>query len=235
MERSYGTQYDASKTTKTVAAEFRAAVRAMVKAGTLPDAKYSVRYSAYTGGRSIDVSVTPTHDVQDWLNIDWLDAHARQPHRHHDIAMYSPFACAVIKTLEGMLGAHNHDGSDSQTDYYDVKFYACVQLRLDGAGTRLTESRRDAIATGQGDERVQPMSEATRAVVEAARAAVRRVVVKRETAGSLTYWTIAGAPVTPMLGADVELAKLAGEWFDGSAEAAAAARRCFPKALIAVK
>jgi hypothetical protein len=233
MERTYGKSYDKAKTAKEIAALVRGQIKADVKAGRLPDAKYSVRYSAYSMGRSIDVSIEPTANVADWINVRWADEQARNPHRWTETSQYSALATGVIKTLEAMLGAHNHDGSDSQTDYYDVKFYGSVQLRLGDATARVVESRRDAIATGQGDDLVQPMSPPTRAVVDAVRNAVRRVTMRPKTSGSTTYWTIEHT-ATRVLEADAETAARVADFFDTYDAAHTAARAAFPNALIAV-
>lgn len=233
MGRTYGKSYDKTTTAKEIAALVRGQIKAEVKAGRLPDAKYSVRYSAYSGGRSIDVSIEPTANLADWVSAKWADATARNPHRHIDLPMYSPFAVATIRTIEAMLGAHNHDGSDSQTDYYDVKFYGGVQLRLGDATQLATERARDAMATGQGDDVVQPVSAPTRAVLDAARAAVRKVTIKRNTAGTV-YWTIEASPMSHMIGGDLELTRQLNDWHDTDEAAATVARAAFPKALIAV-
>jgi hypothetical protein len=233
MGRTYGKSYDKAKTTKEIAALVRGQIKAEVKAGRLPNAKYSVRYSAYSMGRSIDVNIEPTADLADWVNVRWADEQARNPHRWTETSQYSALAIGTIKTLESMLGAHNHDGSDSQTDCYDVKFYGSVQLRLGDVTSTVVESRRDAIATGQGDELVQPMSPATRAIVDAVRHAVRRVTMRPKTSGSTTYWTIEHTAMQ-LLGADVELAARVADFFDTYDAAHTVARAAFPKALIAV-
>lgn len=233
MERTYGKSYDKTKTTKEIAALVRTQIKADVKAGRLPDAKYSVRYSAYSMGRSIDVSIEPTSCLADWVNVRWADEQARNPHRWTETSQYSALAVSTIRTLEAMLGAHNHDGCDSQTDHFDVKFYGSVQLRLGDATAQIVESRRDAIATGQGDEYVQPMSPATRAVVDAVRNAVRRVTMRPKKSGETTYWTIEHT-ATHMLGADAELASRVEDLFDTYDAAHTVARAAFPKALIAV-
>ncbi len=237
MERTYGKQYDQQKTVKEIAAEIRTTIKAEVKAGRLPPMKYSVRYQTFAGGRSIDINVEAVTVAQcmDLLDIRWLDAQARNPHRYYEGGQYSLYAQGILRTLEAMQGSHNHDGSDSQTDHFDVKFYGHAQLRFPtGTHERLVESRRDAIATGGGDELVQPMSDEARAVCSAAFDAVRKVTVKRNVSGTAVYWSLDASPVARMTMGDATRCKVAETWFDSSDEAAQAARAVFPKALIAV-
>ena len=59
-----------------------------------------------------------------------------------------------------MLGAYNHDGSDSMTDHFDVKFYGNVDI-----GDDLERDERDAI---RADETLLSLAAAVRANEEGA-------------------------------------------------------------------
>ena len=131
-ERAYGYLYDKDRQVKDDAASIRRTIRTMAKAGVLPaDWKYSVRYSSFAGGCAIDIAATsprPTYaadprpydttvynrDTGEWVfnRIDRMSREAR----------------AVEDALEELHAAHNHDGSDSMTDYFDVKFYGSVRV-----------------------------------------------------------------------------------------------------------
>ena len=66
-ERSYGTKYqefhtDANgervyRSAAEIAKAIRADIKAAVKAGELPKARYSVKSDSYTGGSSVDVTI----------------------------------------------------------------------------------------------------------------------------------------------------------------------------------
>jgi hypothetical protein len=110
-----------------VAKLIRADIKAAVKDGKLPKGpRYSVRTNRFSGGCSIDVNVT------NWVgdcrvkgsdprscttNVDFADTY-----------VYTAEADAAVKVLRSITGAYNRDNSDSQTDYYDVRFYSHVQI-----------------------------------------------------------------------------------------------------------
>ncbi len=144
--RWYGAKYDRSLSTPECAKRFRADVKAAILAGDLPKGlKLSVQCDSYSGGSSIDVRIKALPFAA--LNPGRESAHADQQPR------YTPRTSALLKTLEGMLGAYNHDGSDSQSDYFDVKFYGRVEVSSDLECSERT--RIDSRETLQGWDRAE--------------------------------------------------------------------------------
>lgn len=133
-ERTYGAKYDDKLSTKDIAARVRAEIRAAVKAGTLPAGTYSVRKDHY---RSIVVNISDLGaDVFDPEYLAGGSDYLMGPSRIEGGKLvrpsrYTPRINAAVEAVEGMLAAYNHDGSDIQTDYFDVNFYSHVNVRAD--------------------------------------------------------------------------------------------------------
>lgn len=130
-ERTYGYLYDSARPVKEDAASIRRTIKTLAAAELLPrDWTYSVRYRTFAGGRSIDVraiSPRPTYAANPGER-GWA-RHAEtgeQVHAWRDKLTIE--ARMVLDTLEDLLGAHNHSGSEIQVDYVDVKFYESVDL-----------------------------------------------------------------------------------------------------------
>ena len=70
--------------------------------------------------------------VKEWNGLIYttafLLAEKNDPHRYFEGERWTFEAKVLLKQLEKMLGAYNHDGSDMQTDYYDVKFSSHVNF-----------------------------------------------------------------------------------------------------------
>lgn len=126
-ERAYGKRYNEAKSVKEVAALVRAEIKAAIKSGELPKLKASVRYKTFSGGCSIDVNLSelgiPIYNPARLL-ADRDDPHTFVP----GLNWMSDEAGAVVKKVEAMLASYNHDGSDSMTDYFDVRFYGHVDI-----------------------------------------------------------------------------------------------------------
>jgi hypothetical protein len=123
--RTYGSKYnDLSKDahgwvdTTVIAKAIRADIKAAVKAGDIPCVKYSVRTRKFAGGSAIDVEV-----------IGLPNARIEREHPYGGtVFAYSDETNIVVKKLEAIVAAYNHDGSDSMTDYFDVRFYGHVSV-----------------------------------------------------------------------------------------------------------
>jgi len=133
-ETTYGTKYEATKNLSRVqiAALIRADIKAGVKAGTLPKGKYSVTCSRGTG---IDISVANIEEAGFVLhNPERLRWEAENPHQGmwaapaNVRARYSERAEAVKAALEMIWHSYNYDGSDIQSDYFNVRYYGGVQF-----------------------------------------------------------------------------------------------------------
>jgi hypothetical protein len=150
-ERSYGYRYEeVDKYTSAVdiAKKIRADIKQAVSEGLLPSRwKYSVRSDATA--ISVDVlycadAFKPCDGGQGCNNVwcsarnDPAYAHGAQP---HDVL--TDEAEAARMTLKRIHGAYNHDGSEIQTDYFDVRYYGGVSFEdADSADFRRREKER---------------------------------------------------------------------------------------------
>lgn len=124
-----GSRYDETRTLDVadVARLIRSDIKQAVKDGKLPKGpRYSVRTSRFSGGCSIDINVT------NWDgDCRVLGSDPGSCSDHPDFAdsyVYTAEADAAVKVLRSITQAYNRDNSDSQTDYYEVKFYSHVQI-----------------------------------------------------------------------------------------------------------
>lgn len=151
-EIAYGSRYDGKLSTKEIAARVRAEIKALVKAGSLPpDWKFYVRYRGFAGGTSIDV--TAQSPVATYLCAPgWVSAGPNE--RHLDLPIKGEWKSCIIRAndqwhvsrddaeapgvawvrtlLDGLLRSYNYDGSDIQTDYFNVNFYGHVAVTTVG-------------------------------------------------------------------------------------------------------
>lgn len=142
----------------TIARQIRADIKAAVKRGQLPGTtkNYRVRSHSYTGGQSINITavgltgmwqqcdgtIPGTRDV--YLDDDgniaftaadrcrdyWCKAggvHADLPGAEYHQTM-TVEARRVLAVLEAIHADYNHDGSDTMTDYFDVRYYGTAQV-----------------------------------------------------------------------------------------------------------
>lgn len=129
--RTYGPKYEATKNLSKVeiAKLIRQDIKAAVKDGRLPKGKYSVRTHLYAGGGSIDVNVIGVSIPL--FNPDRIQLEIDEPYRSHSefiCPIHTPEAKGMISTLEAIRDAYNYDGSDSMTDYFDVRYYGSVSI-----------------------------------------------------------------------------------------------------------
>jgi hypothetical protein len=122
-ERHYGSKYDGSLDVKEIAKLVRADIKQAVKDGTLPGApvKYSVRIERFSMGQAINIR------IKNWPGPTTLP----QDFTHDKYGAFqglTPEANAAKATLQAILDAYNHDGSDVQSDYFDVNFYGGAEF-----------------------------------------------------------------------------------------------------------
>lgn len=99
-----------------------------------------MRKRSYSGGSSIDVKITecpfrvlnPAQVIRNHEN-----PHVYVPEYH--CPRYTTEATALAKALTEIMGAYNHDGSDTMSDYFDVKFYGHVTFASDIENTERVE------------------------------------------------------------------------------------------------
>lgn len=179
-EKTYGYKYQEPEakglgryaSAADIAKLMRADIKREIADGMLPGApvQYSVTSDSYSGGQSIDIKVKGW--PQAWQVCDgtepgtshgcrnvWCSgrndpayAHGAAPHQTLTVE-----ARAVEMTLKRIHGAYNHDGSDVQTDYFDVRYYGQVSFEdADSAAFWAREkakkaAKRAAIDAAAGD------------------------------------------------------------------------------------
>jgi hypothetical protein len=150
-ERSYGYRY-AELGDHASNADIAKAIRADVKQakaeGLLP-ARWS--YSVRSDDLSVDVEVRDCLDA--WQPCDggpgchdvWCAARNDPKYAHAATAhvVLTEEAEAARMTLQRIHGAYNHDGSEIQVDYFDVRYYGHVEFETaSGREFRLRERDR---------------------------------------------------------------------------------------------
>jgi hypothetical protein len=148
-ERSYGYRYDeASGGAVDVAKLIRRDIKQAVEEGLLP-ARWA--YSVRSDSSAISVDVRDCADAwracdggRDCRNV-WCAARNDPAYAHaasaHDVLTDEGEAARM--TLKRIHGAYNHDGSEVQTDYFDVRYYGGVDFEdAHSAAFRATEAAR---------------------------------------------------------------------------------------------
>jgi hypothetical protein len=122
----YGEAHDEELSVKECAAEIRKHLRKLSKAKHSPLAgvKVSVRYQSFSGGSAIDVRLSVPYPVRVEDEEAELDAR-REGERY---PWLTPAARAAKLAAEEIHGAYNYNGSDSQIDYFHVKYYGHVEI-----------------------------------------------------------------------------------------------------------
>lgn len=136
----YGSKYAETEGLRTaeIAKRIRADIKAAVAEGRLPRAKYSVVTDVYSMGSSINVRISKV-ERQGFtlLNPGRLRWDLENPHLGHwacpadHMALYSPEATAVRAAVEAIMAAYNYDGSEPETDYYNVRFHGRAAFASD--------------------------------------------------------------------------------------------------------
>lgn len=109
-ERSYGAKYEADLTLAEIAKRMREDIKAAKKSGRLPaDVKAAVRCGKGTG-------IGIFWEAEGVLTIGHTSKHNAflVPTERYD---------EIQQVLVEIHAAYNHDGSDVQTDYFDVRYY----------------------------------------------------------------------------------------------------------------
>lgn len=133
-ERTYGYLYTPGATVTQIAASVRRTIKTLVKADLLPaDWTYSVRKRSHN---SIDVTATAPRAIwaaePDTYDHPWAMNAETGKHVHALAERRTVEARMVHDTIKDLLDGHNHNGSETQMDYFDVKFYGNVHLHQEG-------------------------------------------------------------------------------------------------------
>lgn len=140
---TYGSKYSKGVDVAEIAKSVRADIKAAIKAGELPAIKVGVTVSRYAGGRSLRLNVTAC--PVDIMNPARVLADAANPHAYPTVReVHTEEGRAILAHLESIVGAYNFDGSDTQSDYFHVNFYAHV-----GFSSELERAQRAAIVGAQ--------------------------------------------------------------------------------------
>lgn len=133
-ERTYGSKYEETKGLRR--AEIAKLIRADIKAATgtlIPDwVRTSVRTEEYSMGGSINVTVQ--YDPRLWQPCDGYLEDRVCPrsaqyggHQPHDrLTLLGRGVEAIITEIQR---AYNYDGSDTMSDYFDVRYYGWVTMQ----------------------------------------------------------------------------------------------------------
>jgi hypothetical protein len=124
--RFYGSRYDEAKNVGEIPALIRKEIKFAVSRGELPRGKYSVRKRRSTHSWAIDVTIADLGIALHNPKRLAADPHTYLP--EYTCPRYTPEAKAVISAVEAIVASFNHDGSDSQSDYFDVRFYGSIDF-----------------------------------------------------------------------------------------------------------
>jgi hypothetical protein len=146
-EISYGSKYEQGLDISEIAKRLRKEIKAAVKAKELPKCKYSVRISRYSMGQSLSVTITetpfPIHNrryLELEHRISYCDGECGEMREEIErIDRWTQKAIDLIKTMEEMANQWNYDGSDSQTDYFNVNYYSGVDYDAHDEWVEMTE------------------------------------------------------------------------------------------------
>ena len=141
--KTYGSRYDCALSVKEIAQKVRVEMRADP---ALRGVKVSVRYDSFSGGSAIRVSVVAVP-----AGMKLLTASEERLRAGDNL---TPEARALLDGITERFAAFNFDGSDSQSDYFDVNFYdgraSFEGDLLDAARASLTAAPVAPVETGPG-------------------------------------------------------------------------------------
>jgi hypothetical protein len=125
-----GSKYEstASLCDTEIAKLIRADIKAAIKSGELPAGlKCSVRCSGSSLHSSIEIRVTAAPGVTYW-RPEFLAHEATSPRVLFEGDRITDDAKRILNVLNKIHGAYNFDNSDSQTDYFHVRYYGSAEF-----------------------------------------------------------------------------------------------------------
>lgn len=126
MSRAYGAQYASTQNLDIaeIAKHVRADLRQAQRTGKLPAGlTFRVNIDRYSMGQSLDATICGLTDADLYEAVTDGDPYERR--------RLTATAAAVKEIVRAIVWAYNFDGSDSQTDYYDVRFSGSVSFEDD--------------------------------------------------------------------------------------------------------
>jgi hypothetical protein len=125
----YGAKYDKALDIAEIAKRVRADLKALVKARTIPQGKYSVTIQRFSGGCSLKVKMDQLTSPSLMLNPERVKFEKENPHAFPGhLPQFSSAGKALLNTVESVVNAYNFDGSDTASDYWNVNFYGSVDF-----------------------------------------------------------------------------------------------------------
>lgn len=126
-EMTKGAKFEAGMDIAEIAKRVRKDLKAAQAAGELPaDATFSVTIDRFSGGQSLGVTILGMPDS--WTYV----SPGLEPNYAENIPAnggQTDEATAATRKVEGIVFAYNYDGSDIQSDYFNVNFYSSVKIR----------------------------------------------------------------------------------------------------------
>lgn len=127
-----------------------------------PGYKWSVRTNRYSGGQSLNVEIREVPDDLQLYNPEWLSEFIETGRYPHRVEKYTEEARELLKAVERLVESYNYDGSDLQTDYFNVRFYKSVEF-----SRKVEEGRREAaVAAKEEEEATLSKEETLHAMIE---------------------------------------------------------------------
>ena len=123
-ETVYGSRYretsdmDVAELARCMRADIRAAIRAGALPGTARD--YSVRISRYSGGQSIDIDIRNHPEFWGDVPDPWIPSDT--------VRGLLPAGREAERVCQAIHDAYNYNGSDSQVDYFHVRYYGHAKV-----------------------------------------------------------------------------------------------------------
>ncbi len=123
MEKVTGTKYDRSLSIVEIGKLVRKEIKAQY-----PDIKASVTTDHFTGGKSLDIVIKSVpFGIMNPMRVEVL----RQNRVRGEEGAYplrTDKAEQLLKALDDLVNQWNFDGSDMQSDYFNVNFYQHVSF-----------------------------------------------------------------------------------------------------------
>lgn len=136
-------EYDAA----VIATNIRRDIARAREFGAIPDnLEYNVRTSKYSGGQSIGLSVTGVPDSQQYAELEEGFPHGR-----------SPWASELHDTLDLIGSQWQDDQTDSQQDYFHVRYYLSVYIH-DEQSVAFQAKEKAKAAARRAELRAQKMA-----------------------------------------------------------------------------
>jgi hypothetical protein len=123
-----GSKFDKNLDVAEIAKRVRKDIAEAVKAGKMPKGlKCSTRINRFSGGSSIDISIEALPvSFKVWDRAFVRFDVANKGMVYYEGARLTKEARTLLDTLEALLNAYNRQDIDTQTDYFNVRFYGHV-------------------------------------------------------------------------------------------------------------